>query len=50
VHAGPRESGLDRSFDQEAAIASIDPDLEATVAIQAAVIAELRAANSSRPV
>jgi len=47
VHAGPRASGLDRSFDQEAAITSLDPDLEATVAVQAAVIAELRAANAS---
>jgi transposase len=48
VHAGPRESGLDRSFDQEAAIASVDPDLEATVAVQAAVIAELRAATTEQ--
>jgi transposase len=32
---------------QEAAISAPDPDLEATVAVQAAVIAELRAANAS---
>jgi uncharacterized coiled-coil protein SlyX len=31
----------------EAAIPSPEPDLEATVAVQAAVIAELRAANAS---
>jgi uncharacterized coiled-coil protein SlyX len=33
---------------QEAAISSPDPDLEATVVVQAAVIAELRAANAEQ--
>jgi transposase len=33
---------------QEAAIASVDLDLDATVAVQAAVIAELRAANAEQ--
>jgi hypothetical protein len=32
----------------EAAIASSDSDLEATVAVQAAVIVELRAANAEQ--
>jgi transposase len=32
----------------EAAIASSDPDLEATVAVQAAVIVELRSANAEQ--
>src|SRR6266487_2493151 len=44
----PWASGLDRFAVQEAAISSPDPDLEATVAVQAAVIGELRAANAEQ--
>lgn len=48
VWYGPRASGLVRFSLWEAAIPSPDPKLEATVAIQAVVIAEWRAANAEQ--